>query len=103
METKQQQAREIRLAERARYLEINSSTYPDAEERWKKYEKLIYDRYTTLVNSRRGLRYEQALDIAWIARDKRHSENVGQSKQTRSGPQEADTFKAHSGRTNENR
>ena len=86
-------AREIRLAEKARYIAANSARFPDVIDRWKRYEKLILDKYTPeepplpldhrrhsrfrrglyrLARHKTSLSYAQTLDIAWVWRDRHH-------------------------------
>lgn len=75
-------ARELREAEKARYLTVNSAVYPDAVERWKKYEELILNKY--LPHTFPPHRREQALDLAWTRRDKYRA--LGKKKQQQLAP-----------------
>lgn len=101
-------ARDIRLTEKARYLEINSSIYPDVIERWRAYEQLVYYKYNRYNPNYpryrkpyKSFHWERALDVVWIARDKQHQNRANRTRNEWS--HEANTLKAHSGRANENR
>lgn len=70
-------ARQVRLEEKQRYFAANN--FPDMEEWWKAYEKLIYNRYTHLIDCSHlynNFHWEQALDAAWIKRGWQHSITV---------------------------
>jgi hypothetical protein len=52
-------AHRLRLRERERYLKAN----PGGEERWQRYEQLIWDKYAP----------GEPLDVAWLNRDEAHA------------------------------
>jgi hypothetical protein len=74
--------REMRETERTRYLAVNGTTLPDADDRWWAYEDLILNKFG------RGLKFpgttrEFALDEAWASRDRYNRAQVGSNKRTR--------------------
>jgi len=52
-------AHRLRLRERERYLKAN----PGGEERWQRYEQLIWDKYAP----------GEPLDVAWLNRNEAHA------------------------------
>lgn len=84
------QYRELRAAEKARYLAANAPVFPDAERRWRQYENLILDRFgpDRQFPPERRVR---ALDIAWANRD-RHFQWAS-NKTNSGGPKKQPTAK----------
>ena len=70
------EARAIREAEKARYIEANAENLPDVKERWRKYEDSMIDKYCGKDRRLYGA-IQHALDEAWIARDKHIDSLVG--------------------------
>jgi hypothetical protein len=60
-----------REAEKQRYLDANLAKLPDAAARWVAYEDLMLQKFGD--PPKQGVHRSQALDIAWVRRDRANS------------------------------
>jgi hypothetical protein len=64
--------KEQREQEKARYIEVNRSRFPDVYQRWRDYEDTILTKFGKGLEFPRHTR-SHALDLAWAKRDRHNT------------------------------